>query len=784
MNDADDDRRPDPSNADSALRRSVPVPAGEALRLAELYAADILDGEREEAYDAIVRTATFIADAPVALVSLVDADRQWLKACVGLGLNGTGRDEAFCAHAILHPGTPLIVPDATRDPRFRDNPFVVGPPHIRFYCGVPLVTDSGQAYGTLCVIDFEPRQLEPRQLAALKDLASQTSALIQSRARVLELEQGDERDTRKHVAMLRAIGEVTATATDLDTLLEGVLSAIVRELQLGAGGLWWRDGEELATQALWVDATDGRLAGVEHARQGLHYSSDTIIHSLDSVTRHGTDVLPTIVSAALQAVGTEAAFAVPIVVDGVVVGAFELLSSTAADPSPRQLLAAAQAAAEAGRWIERDRASQWIHNASSHDPTTGLLNRRGIPPTLEAALADVETGSTGGVGLLLIGLNNFAELSTSLSREELDVLMIGVVAAIRFAVPPEVRLGRHDESTVLVIVDAVAQSGDLGDLAEAVHAALATPIASDGLVVPVSASIGIAFAPYGGDGHGVLTSAEDALTEARRVGSRTLTTTVASPAEARRRLTLKVRLAQAPASGDLTVVYQPLVQLATDRIVAVEALARWHDAEFGDVPPDEFIALAEESSTITGIGAHIRRQALHDLPLLQVGAAEQDALALWVNVSARELTPDYARTVLAELEAARIAPERLTLEVTERLALAAGDPATAQLFELAAAGVAIAVDDFGTGFTSLTQLRNLPLTRIKVDRSFTADLVGTHRERMQSIVRGIVQLGHSIGLEVVIEGIETSEQLAIVRDLGVDLAQGYLLANPEPLTVA
>ena len=178
----------------------------------------------------------------------------------------------------------------------------------------------------------------------------------------------------------------------------------------------------------------------------------------------------------------------------------------------------------------------------------------------------------------------------------------------------------------------------------------------------------------------------------------------------------------------------------------------------------------------------MRRQALHDLPLLRPD--DGDSSAVWVNVSARELVPGFARAVLDELAAEGIAPRRLTLEVTERLALPGGDIATGQLFELAEAGVAIAVDDFGTGFTSLTQLRNLPLSRIKIDRSFTTDLVGEHRDRMWPIVRGIVQLGHSLGLEVVAEGVETPEQLESIRELGVDLAQGYLMARPEPLASA
>jgi GAF domain-containing protein len=157
--------------------RPAPSPADEEDRVLSLEHLKVLDSAPEQGFEDVVLLATTLCDVPIALVSLVDRERQWFKACIGLDVRETHRDLAFCAHAILEPAEVLVVEDATQDPRFQESALVLGPPHIRFYAGAPIRTDAGHPLGTVCVIDTRPRTLSPSQRQGLQALARQTAAL-------------------------------------------------------------------------------------------------------------------------------------------------------------------------------------------------------------------------------------------------------------------------------------------------------------------------------------------------------------------------------------------------------------------------------------------------------------------------------------------------------------------------------------------------------------------------------------------------------------------------------
>lgn len=185
----------------------APLPKSEVLRLSALHRYGILDTLAEQSYDDITLLASQICDTPIAVISLVDSERQWFKSSVGLDINETSRDMAFCAHAILQPETTLVVPDAQADPRFSDNPLVLADGGMRFYAGAPLVSPTGEALGTVCVIDRQPRALDEQQIKALQALSRQVIALLEMRRLVAELEMISTTDGLTGLRNRRAFDE-------------------------------------------------------------------------------------------------------------------------------------------------------------------------------------------------------------------------------------------------------------------------------------------------------------------------------------------------------------------------------------------------------------------------------------------------------------------------------------------------------------------------------------------------------------------------------------------------
>ncbi|CAN5159159.1 hypothetical protein BH23GEM4_BH23GEM4_15990 [soil metagenome] len=240
------------------------IPPDESERLEALAAYDVLDTLPERAYDDIIRLASAVCGTPVALITLIDGDRQWFKAAVGIDERETSRDIAFCAHAILHPDV-LVVPDLREDERFADNPFVTGPHAFRFYAAAPLITPDGQALGTLCVVDHEPRELSAEQLDALRALANQTMAQLKLRRHVRELEAaaaerreaerlGDERLARIERDQAALMELVRIGDAHLDESLDRLLRTAAETLEVGRVSVWLleAEGDEIVCRDLYL----------------------------------------------------------------------------------------------------------------------------------------------------------------------------------------------------------------------------------------------------------------------------------------------------------------------------------------------------------------------------------------------------------------------------------------------------------------------------------------------------------------------------------------------------
>jgi len=410
-----------------------------------------------------------------------------------------------------------------------------------------------------------------------------------------------------------------------------------------------------------------------------------------------------------------------------------------------------------------------------HDPLTGLPNRSFFLHRLERALAAGRDG--GQVAVLLLDLDRFKSVNDSLGHASGDALLVEVARRLRAAAAPGATVARLGGDEFTVLLPALPHRQAAPAAAARLLAALGAPVPLAGELIPITASVGVALAAAGATAVDLLRDADTALYRAKREGGdRWAVFDPGVDTEARDKAALEVDLRGAAERGELRLAYQPLVDLASRRVVGLEALVRWQHPARGVLPPDAFVPLAEETGLILATGGWVLREACRAAQHWQdLGVG----VTISINLSARQFRlPGLADDVRDALAASGLAPGCLRLELTESAVLEETDQAAATLRRLRDLGVRFAIDDFGTGYAGFDSLRRLPIDQVKVDRSFVADVGGTRREA--TIVRAVVGLAHALGLGVVAEGVETPEQVAALRAIGCDLGQGYYFAPPLP----
>ncbi|HSW42399.1 MAG TPA: EAL domain-containing protein [Patescibacteria group bacterium] len=411
---------------------------------------------------------------------------------------------------------------------------------------------------------------------------------------------------------------------------------------------------------------------------------------------------------------------------------------------------------------------------ATHDPLTGLANRRRFVSYLETVLTSAP-GSPRSV--LFLDLDNFKIVNDTAGHGAGDDLLAAVAGRIRGQLRDTdlaARLGGDEFGVILAGVDAEAASA----VAHRLLASIQEPIAIEGRNVRVVASIGLV------DGSRpdavateLLRDADIAMYEAKARGKGCAV--VYAPgmrAVVVNRRELEEDLRDAAGGGQLRLEYQPIFELATGRVVAVEALVRWDHPRRGRLGPDAFIPLAEETGLIVEIGRWVTRVAFDQVARWRDHLTRD--LGLYVNLSARELTePSLVDGIRGVLATTGLPSGAIVAQVTESVLLADADAALGSLETLRALGMRVAVDDFGKGYSSLSNLRRLPVDTLKIDRAFVDDL---DRDEERSLAAIVVHLGETLGLETVAEGVERPTQLDALRRLGCRLGQGFLLAAPMP----
>lgn len=426
---------------------------------------------------------------------------------------------------------------------------------------------------------------------------------------------------------------------------------------------------------------------------------------------------------------------------------------------------------------DKKRAEQELRYLANYDTLTGLPNRALLSERLARAIVRARRQDTR-VAVLFLDLDRFKDINDSLGHAAGDRILKAAAARLLATVGASDTVARLGGDEFTVVLEDVEHLDAVERTARDILAAFAEPLEIDERHdVTISPSIGISLYPdHGLVPTDLLKFADTAMYQAKGVGRNTFQLyTEAMDAETRRRATMAAALRKALDRGELRLLFQPRLSLIDGRITGVEALLRWHSAELGEISPVSFIPLAEETGLILPIGEWVLREACMTLKRWRHNGLTDIAMA--VNVSVLQLLrgnlPEALTNVLTETQ---VPAEKVELEVTESMVMANAEQTTAVLHELRRLGVSIAIDDFGTGYSSLVYLKRLPIDTLKIDKEFVGDL--TRDPDDEAITATVITMAHSLGLNVIAEGVETQQQMDYLREQGCDEIQGYWLSPP------
>jgi diguanylate cyclase (GGDEF)-like protein len=439
---------------------------------------------------------------------------------------------------------------------------------------------------------------------------------------------------------------------------------------------------------------------------------------------------------------------------------------------------------------QRKHVEEQVRYLAYHDVLTGLGNRRLLKENLSLSLNEARRESTI-VAVLFIDLDGFKVINDTLGHSAGDHLLKRVanrlVKTVRSSDVIESRsrgqvrsmVSRFGGDEFTILLTGLGDPGDAGKVARRILQSLTEPFDLEDHEVVVSGSIGIATWPT--DGHDVetlLRNCDTAMYHAKENGRNNFQFYADSMnAIIFKRLVLESKLRRAMERDELTLYYQPKVEIATGKVTGLEALARWRDPELGVVPPSEFIPVAEETGLIRAVGEWVLRAAIQQLKEWE--ESELEATQVSVNVSGYQLEQtSFGRGIGDLLEEIAIDPARLELEVTESALMKYEDNAVAALRDLKDLGVGLSLDDFGTGYSSLSYLRYLPIDTLKIDRSFVRQADVEPGDGV--LIGAIISMAKILGLQVVVEGVETKDQFDLLLELGCDVIQGNLFSEPVP----
>ncbi|MCZ4305025.1 EAL domain-containing protein [Zoogloeaceae bacterium G21618-S1] len=411
------------------------------------------------------------------------------------------------------------------------------------------------------------------------------------------------------------------------------------------------------------------------------------------------------------------------------------------------------------------------HDALTDLPNRSLLNDR-IATAIRRASRDRRT-----VAIMFLDLDHFKDINDSYGHETGDTVLKHVAMRLHECVRDEDTVARLGGDEFVVLMEDIEDAEQADQAAERILASLIPPIGQNGQEFFIGASIGVSLYPRDGDSvEALLRNADTAMYQAKQLGRNNAQRYCAAQTETtRQRVKLENGLRHAINNEALDVWFQPQVDLHSGELIGFEALCRWTDPEHGPIPPSIFIPLAENNGMIVPLGALVLRKSCAQIRRWREAGFIPPRVA--INVSGRQLRRlDFLGDLCGILEEERCRPEWIEIEVTESDILKDAEPAIATLHGIREMGISLSLDDFGTGFSSLSYLKRLPINTLKIDRSFIDGLPNDTNDR--AIVQAILAMGRSLGIQVLAEGVETPAQVAALRLMGCSTAQGYHFGRP------
>ncbi|WP_417613969.1 putative bifunctional diguanylate cyclase/phosphodiesterase [Parasphingorhabdus sp.] len=714
----------------------------EKNRLASLYNMRILDTDPQDMFDRVTDLCAEIFDCPVALISLLDDERQWFLSSTGVDIRETPREYSFCDHTIACGGS-LLVANALEDERFANNPFVTASPRMRSYMGRSLQNSDGAIIGSLCVIDPRPGHFSVEGLAKLSRFASVVEDLL-----------------RCHV-------NVVQTAS-LNTYLEETAVALRKSNRLLA------QTEKIANIGSWeVDVVTREFVMSDQAYAIFGLSPETRLNIDQAVSYYAEEDQPVVREAVANASKRGGSFTYEVNLkseDGLfkrIRGMGEFVE--AAQPGSSRIVGVLKDISESHL------ARIALQRSADYDSLTNLYNRR----TFDRLLAEkLDNHHRWGEDLivLLMDLDGFKDINDTFGHQAGDEVLEELSARISASIPPEAIAARWGGDEFAIIAPLGASAMEATEIGETILEKLGADIEICGRKMNINATCGMAKTDDFSSGKELIRRADLALYNGKErepgcVHSYEPTLDLSNHIRHEAMMTVRSALNE----NRIYAGYQPIVEISSNRIVGLEALMRLKTRKGANLTANQVMPAIQDPILSREISDRMLGFLCQDLADLRTA---QPTLK-YISINATEadlLSRDFAPKMLKSLADANIAPRNVTLEVTETM-LMVNDTTTVQnvLNRLQAAGIRIALDDFGTGFSSLSHLRDFPIEIVKIDGSFIQSICSEHQTRL--IVQALIAMAKNLKIAIVAEGIETEEQRRLLTQMGCDFGQGFLIGK-------